>query len=47
MHTIQVILQNLGPDFPFSGGMVDTDYPRANPDTTGQVMSFNVTALYV
>jgi FtsP/CotA-like multicopper oxidase with cupredoxin domain len=39
-----VKLLNLGPDEPFGGGVIDTDFDRANPATTGQVMEFRVMA---
>ena len=38
----EIILQNLGPDEPFSGGAPDEDFDAANPATTGQVMQFRV-----
>ncbi|MDQ5835131.1 MAG: multicopper oxidase [Actinomycetota bacterium] len=38
----EVILQNIGPDEPFSGGAPDEDFDAANPATTGQVMQFRV-----
>ena len=38
----QIILENLGPDEPFGGGEPDDDFDRADPDTTGQVMRFEV-----
>jgi len=41
----EVILQNIGPDGPFSGGVPGTDYPAADPETTGQVMKFIVGGL--
>ncbi|HSD22857.1 MAG TPA: multicopper oxidase [Solirubrobacterales bacterium] len=37
-----IILENLGPDEPFGGGEPDEDFDRADPDTTGQVMLFEV-----
>jgi bilirubin oxidase len=40
----EVILRNLGPDEPFGGGEPDEDFDTANPDTTGQVMRFQVVA---
>jgi FtsP/CotA-like multicopper oxidase with cupredoxin domain len=36
---------NLGPDEPFGGGVPGTDFPLADPDTTGQVMQFRVVEL--
>lgn len=36
------VLGNVGPDEPFGGGEPDDDFDVANPDTTGQVMQFNV-----
>ena len=38
----QIILINVGPDEPFGGGTPDIDFPVSDPDTTGQVMAFNV-----
>ena len=38
----EIILRNLGPDEPFSGGAPDDDFDAANPATTGQVMRFQV-----
>jgi bilirubin oxidase len=38
----EIILQNVGPDEPFGGGVPGTDFPVADPDTTGQVMQFRV-----
>ena len=38
----QIILQNLGPDEPFGGGIPGVDFAPADPDTTGQVMQFRV-----
>jgi spore coat protein A, manganese oxidase len=38
----EVILQNVGPDEPFGGGVPGVDFTPANPDTTGQVMQFRV-----
>jgi FtsP/CotA-like multicopper oxidase with cupredoxin domain len=37
-----IILENLAPDEPFGGGEPDEDFDRADPDTTGQVMLFEV-----
>jgi FtsP/CotA-like multicopper oxidase with cupredoxin domain len=37
-----ILLENLGPDEPFGGGEPDEDFDRADPDTTGQVMLFEV-----
>ncbi len=39
-----VILQNLGPDEPFGGGIPGLDFAPADPDSTGQVMQFRVKA---
>ena len=36
------VLGNLGPDEPFGGGVPDDDFDAADPDSTGQIMSFNV-----
>lgn len=36
------VLGNVGPDEPFSGEPPDADFDVADPDTTGQVMQFNV-----
>ena len=36
------ILGNVGPDEPFGGGVPGADFPVADPETTGQVMQFNV-----
>jgi FtsP/CotA-like multicopper oxidase with cupredoxin domain len=36
------VLGNAGPDEPFGGGVPGADFPTADPDTTGQVMQFNV-----
>lgn len=38
----QHILANVGPDEPFGGGAPDIDFTPADPDTTGQIMAFNV-----
>lgn len=38
----EIILQNLGPDEPFGGGIPDIDFPASDPGTTGQVMQFRV-----
>ena len=38
----QHILANVGPDEPFGGGVPDEDFDIADPDSTGQVMAFNV-----
>jgi FtsP/CotA-like multicopper oxidase with cupredoxin domain len=37
-----IVLQNLGPDEPFGGGVPGEDFPVADPATTGQVMQFRV-----
>jgi FtsP/CotA-like multicopper oxidase with cupredoxin domain len=36
------VLGNVGPDEPFGGGVPGTDFPPADPATTGQIMQFNV-----
>ncbi len=36
------VLGNVGPDEPFGGGVPGVDFAVADPDTTGQVMQFNV-----
>jgi hypothetical protein len=38
----EVVLQNLGPDEPFGGGVPDDDFDTADPNTTGLVMQFRV-----
>jgi bilirubin oxidase len=38
----EIYLINEGPDEPFGGGVPETDFPAADPDTTGQVMKFVV-----
>jgi FtsP/CotA-like multicopper oxidase with cupredoxin domain len=38
-------LLNLGPDEPFGGGIPTVDFDPADPDTTGQVMEFQVVPL--
>ena len=38
----QVYLVNVGPDEPFGGGEPNVDFAAADPETTGQVMMFNV-----
>jgi len=40
----KIILQNIGPDEPFGGGIPGTDFDSANPDTTGKVMQLRVVA---
>ena len=40
----RVYLVNLGPDEPFGGGEPNEDFVSADPETTGQVMMFNVVA---
>jgi spore coat protein A len=40
----EIILRNLGPDEPFGGGEPPGDFDQADPETTGQVMQFRVTA---
>jgi FtsP/CotA-like multicopper oxidase with cupredoxin domain len=37
-------LNNIGPDEPFGGGVPGSDFPVADPLTTGQVLQFRVTA---
>ena len=36
------VLGNVGPDEPFGGGIPGTDFPLADPETTGQVLQFRV-----
>ena len=36
------MLGNVGPDEPFGGGTPGDDFPVSDPDSTGQVMQFNV-----
>jgi FtsP/CotA-like multicopper oxidase with cupredoxin domain len=36
------VLGNVGPDEPYGGGVPGTDFPVADPATTGQVMQFRV-----
>ena len=36
------VLGNVGPDEPFGGGIPGDDFPVADPDSTGQIMQFNV-----
>jgi bilirubin oxidase len=38
----EIYIINEGPDEPFGGGIVGTDFPPADPNTTGQVMKFVV-----
>lgn len=40
----EIILQNIGPDEPFGGGLPGVDFAPADPQTTGQVMQFRVVA---
>jgi FtsP/CotA-like multicopper oxidase with cupredoxin domain len=40
----EIVLQNLGPDEPFGGGVPDDDFDIADPSTTGMVMQFRVVA---
>lgn len=40
----EIILQNLGPDEPFGGGIPGVDFDPADPASTGQVMLFRVKA---
>lgn len=41
----KLYLINEGPDAPFGGGIPNTDFPAADPNTTGQVMKFEVGTL--
>ena len=36
------VLDNVGPDEPFGGGVPNVDFDAADPDSTGQVMEFRV-----
>ncbi|NOT04237.1 MAG: multicopper oxidase domain-containing protein [Anaerolineales bacterium] len=36
------ILGNVGPDEPFGGGTIGVDFEAADPDSTGQILQFNV-----
>jgi len=36
------VLANVGPDEPFGGGVPGVDFDPSDPDSTGQVMQFNV-----
>lgn len=38
----RIILGNVGPDEPFGGGVLGSDFEPADPDTTGQIMQFIV-----
>ena len=38
------VLTNIGPDEPFGGGVPGQDFPVADPQTTGRVMQFRVSA---
>ncbi len=38
------VLGNVGPDEPFGGGEPGTDFPVADPNSTGQIMQFRVVA---
>jgi bilirubin oxidase len=38
----EIVLQNLGPDEPFGGGVPGTDFPLSDAATTGMVMQFRV-----
>ena len=40
--TGQHILANVGPDEPFGGGVPGDDFPVSDPDSTGQIMAFDV-----
>jgi len=37
-----IVLQNIGPDEPFGGGVPGVDFDPSDPDSTGQVMEFRV-----
>ena len=41
----ELYMINEGPDEPFGGGVAGTDFPAADPSTTGQVMKFVVVPL--
>ncbi|MEP6959128.1 MAG: multicopper oxidase domain-containing protein, partial [Nitrospirota bacterium] len=41
----EIYVINEGPDEPFGGGLVERDFPAADPMTTGQVMKFVVVPL--
>jgi len=41
----EIILQNIGPDEPFGGGVPGRDFEPADPNATGQVMKFKVVSL--
>jgi len=36
------LLRNVGPDEPFAGGIPGVDFEPADPDTTGQILAFDV-----
>ncbi len=36
------VLGNVGPDEPFGGGVPDSDFDAADPETTGQILQFRV-----
>ncbi|HET9909484.1 MAG TPA: multicopper oxidase [Anaerolineales bacterium] len=38
----QHLLTNLGPDEPFGGGIADVDFEPSDPNSTGQIMAFQV-----
>jgi len=38
----QHILNNVGPDEPFGGGVPGEDFDPADPDSTGRILAFNV-----
>jgi spore coat protein A len=40
----EIVLQNLGPDEPFGGGVPGIDFESSDPATTGLVMQFRVVA---
>ncbi len=41
----EIILQNIGPDEPFGGGVPGVNFPVADSSTTGQVMQFRIVPL--
>jgi bilirubin oxidase len=38
----EIILENIGPDEPFGGGVPGVDFDPADPESTGQAMRFHV-----
>ena len=40
----EIVLQNIGPDEPFGGGVPGVDFASSDPASTGQVMQFRVVA---